>query len=266
MSTSVPPIVFLPTGPQRPSEAAVLAGVPQDINSAFGGNLNFALNTPQGQLASSETAIIGQANNEFLFLSSMLDPAYNYGRWQDGIARIYFLYRNGALPTTVVCTCSGASGVVIPSGALAQDTSGNTYYCVTGGTISGLGTASLSFANQIPGPTPCPSGTLTIIVQTIAGWDSITNPSTGVIGTATETRAAFETRREASVAGNSLGPISAILGAVVKVPGVIDYYGYNNNTSGTVVVNGQAITAYSIYIAAVGGTDAAVAQAIFSRT
>ena len=58
MTTAVPPIVFTPTGLDVPTAAEVLAGVQTDINAAFGGNINPALNTPQGQLASSETAVI----------------------------------------------------------------------------------------------------------------------------------------------------------------------------------------------------------------
>ena len=40
-----------------PSTSAILAGVQEDYNAAFGGDLNSALDTPQGQLISSETAI-----------------------------------------------------------------------------------------------------------------------------------------------------------------------------------------------------------------
>ena len=49
--SAVPPIVFTDAGVVLPTEAAVLAGVQSDYDSAFGGGLNPALNTPQGLLA-----------------------------------------------------------------------------------------------------------------------------------------------------------------------------------------------------------------------
>ncbi|TIR78119.1 MAG: hypothetical protein E5X19_32455, partial [Mesorhizobium sp.] len=76
-----------------------------DINGAFGGVLNPALNTPQGQLASSETAVIDEVNSTFLYFTNQVDPAYATGRMQDAIARIYFIERNPAQPTVVQALC-----------------------------------------------------------------------------------------------------------------------------------------------------------------
>ena len=56
MATSVPTATFGPQGFVAPAEADILAGVQADFTTAFGGNLNPALNTPQGQIASSMTA------------------------------------------------------------------------------------------------------------------------------------------------------------------------------------------------------------------
>lgn len=56
--TNVPSVVFGATGVVLPAEADVLTGVQSDINQAFGGGVNPALNTPKGQLSQSLTAII----------------------------------------------------------------------------------------------------------------------------------------------------------------------------------------------------------------
>ncbi len=57
----VPPIVFSPAGLTVPQPTEVLAGVFADIDEAFGGGLNPALETPQGQLATSQAAIIADS-------------------------------------------------------------------------------------------------------------------------------------------------------------------------------------------------------------
>ena len=120
--TSVPSPTFGPNGFVVPTEQAILAGVIADIQAAFNNKLNLSidnpssLSTPQGQLASSMAALIGQANDTFLLQSQMTDPAYAFGRWQDAIARIYFVYRIGAQPTVLQIVCNGAVNVPIPVG------------------------------------------------------------------------------------------------------------------------------------------------------
>lgn len=263
-TTSVPAPSFGPNGFIAPAESAILAGAQVDINAAFGGNTNPALNTPQGQLATSTTALVGQANNQFLALANGVDPAFASGRMQDAIARIYFLTRNPAQSTALQIACSGATNVNIPVGALIQDQSNNIIACTQAGAIPASGSITLSFAYVATGPTAVPAANGVSIYQSIPGWDSVSVVS-GVVGNVVESRAAFEARRQASVEGNSLGSIGSIIGAVAKVPGVLDFYGYDNSTNGSVTVGGQTIAANSIYICVAGGAAAAVAQAILSK-
>jgi len=260
--TSVPSIQFTSVGFVAPSGPAVLAGVQLDIDAAFGSNLNYGLTTPQGQLSQSWGATIVNANSIFIYYAQQIDPSYASGRFQDAIARIYFLERLPAQPTSLQVACNGAAGVPIPVGSLVQDVSKNLYQCVQPGTIPLSGTITLSFAAVLPGPTPVPQ-TVTL-VQAITGWDSAT-VVTGAIGRNVESRSAFETRRRESVAGNSFGAIGSIIGSVATVPGVLDYFGYNNNTAGTVVIGGVTIDPFSIYIAVAGGAPADVAQAILLK-
>lgn len=266
-ASSVPSLQFTPAGLILPQEADILAGVTVDINAAFGGKLSAALETPQGQLASSLTKIIGDKNDQTVNLVNQVDPAYADGRMQDGIARIYFLTRIPGAPTLVQCTCVGAAGTVIPVGAQAQDTSGNLYLCTQAGTITNTGTITLAFANALNGAIACPAGTLTKIRQAIAGWDTITNVADGVFGNDVESRAAFEHRRQQSVALNSTGWAQAVSAAAFNVPGVLDVYVQGNSTgsSQNYGATTYAIAAHSIYVAVVGGDPAAIAQAIWTK-
>ena len=263
--TNVPAPTWGPNGFIIPATSVVLAGVQADVNAAFGGNLNQALSTPQGQLATSWSAVIDEVNANFLFLTNQFDPAYNSGRYQDAIARIYFLERNPAQPTSVQATCLGAEGTVIPINAIALATDGNHYLCVDGGTIPSSGTITLAFACQVPGPIPCPAGSLNQIVTTIPGWDSITNAEDGVLGNDVESRSAFETRRAASVALNSQGALNSILGAVLSVPNVLDCYVTENTQAIPATIGGVLLAAHSLYVAVVGGDENAIAEAIWSR-
>ena len=266
-TTNVPQIVWSSgTGFISPSGPSILAGVEADYNQAFNVTFNFNLNTPQGQLTSSTAAIIANTDALFVYTSQQFDPAYASGRFQDALCRMYDLERLPAEPTVLQVVCSGLTGIVIPVGALIQDNATNLYSCSQAGTIPSGGSVTLPFAALIPGPIPIPETNNISIYQSVTGWDSTIVAGTGsTVGSNTESTSAFEVRRQDSVAGNSFGAIGSIIGAVAKVPGVVDYYGYNNNTSGTVVVGGVSIPAYSIYVCVAGGTASAVAQAIFSK-
>jgi hypothetical protein len=263
--SSVPPIQFTTEGVILPTDAAILTGVQTDIDTAFGGGVNPSLSTPQGQLATSEAAIVAEKNSEIAYVANQVDPQYASGRFQDAIGRIYFMTRQPAQPTVVICTLGGISGTVIAAGALALDTSGNTYQLLDAVTIGGGGTVSGEFANLVTGPIPCPTGTLTQIYQAISGWDTITNPGDGTLGNLVESSQAFEHRRQASVAANSHGTTDAILAAVFAVPGVLNCY-VIDNPSGNTVNYGSTnypLAPHSIYVAVVGGEAAAIAQAIW---
>lgn len=261
--TAVPTPVFGPTGFVAPSQSAVLAGVQADLNAAFGGNLNPALNTPQGQLATSEASIIGNVNSLFEYYTNQVDPAYASGRMQDAIGRIYFIERLPSEPTVLQIACVG-QGANIPIGALIIDTGNNLYACTGSGTIGPSGTATLSFACTVPGPVVVPGTNAVSIYQAIPGWDGVTVVS-GVVGQNTETRAQFETRRQQSVALNSIGSLPSILGVVLNVSGVLDAYVTENTTNGTLTLGGVTLLPNSLYVAVSGGASAAVAQAIWSK-
>lgn len=265
MSTAVPPVQFTPSGLVLPTESAILAGVQADQNAAFGGNLNPGLNTPQGQLASSEAAIIANANDIFAQIVNQVDPDTSNGFMQDAIGRIYFLSRLPGTPTSVLLTCTGLFGTSIPVGSQAQDTSGNIYVCQEAGIIGAGGNVVLPFANTVNGPIAAPMNTVTQIYQAISGWDSVNNASDGVEGANVETAIAFEFRRKQSVAINGQGSLPAIYAACFAVPGVIDVYVTQNNTGSTINTGSTSfpVIARSVYVAVVGGNALAVATAIW---
>ncbi|HEY6030794.1 MAG TPA: baseplate J/gp47 family protein [Gaiellaceae bacterium] len=266
MGSTVPSPTFGPNGFLVPDELTqILPAVQNDINAALGGGLNPSLETPQGQLASSIAAIVGNTNDAFLQMTQLFDPAYSFGRYQDALGRIYFIERIGAEATVVTATCAGAAGTVIPAGSVAQAADGNLYVCTTQGTIAAGGSVDLPFACVALGPITCPAHSLDQIYRAISGWDSIDNASDGVVGRDTETRAQFEERRYASVAKNAVGFLPALYGALLGVPGVLDAYVTENFTGSPLTINGFTLAAHSLYAAVVGGDQAAVAKAILSK-
>lgn len=269
MSLSNVPIPSLgPNGYVTPSESAILAGVQADQQAAFnasGLKLNPALNTPQGQLATSQSAIIAACFDQFAYIVNQIDPQYASGRMQDAIANIYFLSRNPPTSTVVNVTVGGLPGTVVPVGAQAIDLSGNIYNCTEAVTIPAGGSIGTTFAAAIAGPIACPTGALNAIYIAIPGWDTITNANPGAVGSNVESTSAFALRIGQSVAGNSINTLAAILAAVIEVPNVISTYVTENYTNSPVTVGGVTIAANSLYVCVAGGLAQSVANALFSK-
>lgn len=262
MTTNVPQPTFGSAGFIAPAQSAILAGVQADINAAFGGNLNYSLSTPQGQIASSESSIIGNTYDMFVFYTTQTDPAYATGRMQDAIGRLYNMERIPSAPTVLQLSCSGLPGLTIPVGALVADGNGNQYACTGSGIITPSGSVTLSFSGTVPGPVPVP--TSVSIYQAVPGWDSASVIS-GVVGQNVESRGAFEARRQQQLAANSAGSLPSILGEILDVTGVTDAFVTENTLSVPITLRGVTLAANSLYAAVVGGTAANVAAAIWRK-
>jgi len=262
MTTNVPPITFSDSGVTTPAESAIYTGVIEDLNAAFSTNFDADAATPQGQIATSFAAIIGNIYDTFLDFVNQVDPTYSSGRFQDALGRLYLLERNPATATALQVICTGAADVPILTTALLQDASGNIYQCTVAGTIGSGGTVTLPFACQIMGPIPVPDSVT--IYSAAAGWDAVSIAS-GTLGKAQESRYAFEQRRAAAVSKNGVGFVSAIRGAILALDGVVDAYVVQNNTNAAKEIGGYTLIANSIYVAVQGGTDADVAGAIFTK-
>lgn len=266
--SNVPALQITPDGVVAPDSTTIRAAVMADQNLAFGGDLDVITpSTPQAHLADQLTDNISAANAAVAYYVSQVDPATADGRMQDGIARIYFLDRNGATASVVQALCTGQPSTTLPAGSLASDSNNNLWQSVGDAVFSVGGVVTVPFACLTLGPVLLGIGELTQIAQTSPGWDAITNLSAAVAGSNTETRAAFELRRQQSVAINSKGTPAAIRAAVFAVDGVLDVFVYDNFTNNVVNYGATSypLAPHSVYVGAVGGNPADIAQAVFSR-
>lgn len=265
VTTAVPAVTITATGLAIPDELDILNGRLSDLDTAMGGGMSTSLTTPQGQIAMSDTAIIAAKNDELAELTNLINPDYSSGRYQDGIARIYFIDRIAATGTIVTATCTGLVGTVIPANSVAVDGSGYIYYSLAAATIPATGSIDVVFQNQTTGPIACPIGSLNSIYKAVTGWSSVYNATAGVVGNDVEGRANFEYRRKQSVAKNAVNTLGAIYAAVLAVDGVTDAYVTDNKTGSAVNkgITNYSVLAHSIYVAAYGGLVADIGNAIY---
>lgn len=267
IKTDVPKAVFTDQGLKTPDEIDILSGVFSDLSSAMGGAMSNSLTTPQGQIATSNTAVIEEKNSQLALLANQINPDFSSGRFQDAIGRIYFIERKPALSTAVVATCTGLVGTVIPMGCVAQDNEGYLYYSTVESTIPASGSIDVVFQNGKTGAIACPQGSLNTIYKAVSGWSGIINQSAGVPGSDVESRANFEYRRRQSVAKNAKGTNQSVQGAVLEVENVIDAYVIDNPEPFSVAkgYTNYVLKPHSLYVCVSGGDVESIAKAIFTK-
>lgn len=265
-TTNVPPITWVNGMPVVPTEQQVLAGRQADFTAAYGSGLNLAPTTGQGQVITSDTAIIGDKNAAIAYVSNQVDPDFAEGAWQDALGAIYFLERIAAAGSVKSTTCIGGVGVLIPAGSLIKDPSGYLWAATLDINIGSTGQATGTFQNQTTGPIAWLANTTCTIYTQVDGWDQCVSSADAAQGRNVESRAAFENRRRQSVAINSHGTPPAILGNVLAVPNVLSAYVIDNPTNGTVNVGttNYATVQHSVLVSAYGGNAAQIAQAVWT--
>lgn len=266
-------IIFNPlVGVELPSTQEIREDLGEKIQKAFQTSptdplLNIEPSSPMGQVLDLIVAEIEAKNSEIVFLANMVNPETATGKYLDALAALYGLDRKISEPTVVNCVLTGLKGTVIPYGAIAQDSLGNQYRhsAANGAQVDDTGSVTTTFTAINHGPLEVAAGSVNRIVTTIAGWDSITNPTAGVIGRDEETDAELRNRMIESYAVNATGYVEAIEANLAALEGVLDVRVLENPTNAEVTQYGVAIDPHSILIAIVGGEDSDIAKTIYQR-
>lgn len=228
-------------------------------------DLNTDPETPQGQVIDSETAAIHQKDVELAFLAQQFNPLTASGKWQEALGKIYYIDRKPAINSSAVCTLTGADGTTVTAGALIRSSYDQTLWALNeDATIGADGTTTATFTCQSEGAIQAGAGTLTQIVTTTPGWDSVTNATAAEVGQLVESQAAFEDRRYQSVALNARSTTAAVYARVAEVENVIAAYVTDNKTNVNKTVDGYSLKPHSVYVAVLGGDDDDIAKAIYN--
>jgi uncharacterized phage protein gp47/JayE len=263
-------VSFDATGIIVPTVAEIRAEVVAKIKQIFAtGDTDIEVNTdpsqPMGQVVDLIVAEIAAKNSEIAFLASQYSRKHATGSFLDALNSLYFLDRKTAASTIVQCTCTGLAGTLIPFGALVSDADGRRFRCLSESEIGSTGSALVDFSAVDVGALDVQPETVTRIITTVPGWDSVTNLTAGIQGRLRESDAEFRVRAAESVAYNSHGTVDAIRAAVAALDGVIDVEVLENATNAEVTTLGITIPAHSVAVCVEGGESADLAKAIYEK-
>lgn len=227
-------------------------------------DINTAPETPQGQIIDAETLAITQKDAELAFLANMFNPKIARGIWQDALAEIYFIKRKKAVNSRCYCALTGLNGTVIEKGSKIQSSADNTYWnLLEDAIIQNNGSVIALFECESEGAVIASPNTLTKIITTVAGWDTVNNSQAATVGTLEESQQAFEKRRYDSVALNSRGTTSSVYARVLQLDNVVGCYVVDNKTNIVKTIDDYDLKPHSIYVAVLGGSNQDIAEAIY---
>jgi uncharacterized phage protein gp47/JayE len=251
--------------------AEILDGAPgyPGMRQIYGADINVDANSPDGQMVN----IIAQAKTDVLELSQQIynsfDPDKAVGTSLDARCAINGVIRNAGTKTiqSVVVTTDraltlpGLDTSVTPF--TVADTSGNQYQLVSTYAFVGAASTSLVFQAALIGAVSSLPNTIISIVTVTLGVTGVNNPATyTTLGLNEETDYALRIRRQKSVALPSQGYLEGLIGALLDTTDVTEAMVYENDTN-TIDANG--IPGHSIWCIVKGGTNQAVANAIYVK-
>lgn len=259
---------FTDKGVIAPPTSEIKKDVQALFIKAFGEGLNLDDSTPQGYLIDGITNIIANKNANMIYLINQFNPSFARGIWQNALGNLYFLQRKSATPTIVQCVCTGLPGTVIPGldnptgAAQIQNGGGDIFVCTSTGIIPANGSIMLQFQSAALGEIPAPANSVNRIYRQLQGWDTVNNPTAGVLGSNQESRSAYENRRKNSLALYATGSREAVYSRVFNVENVTDVVVVENDSSEPAIIQGVSLVRNSIYVIVNGGDNTTIAEAI----
>lgn len=249
-----------------PQTSDILAGVQQEYRDAFGADLVVTPDSPQGLLITAEALARAEVVRNNAALANQINPDVAGGVFLDAIMALTGMRRSPATKTVVPgVALAGVAGTVIAAGALAATAAGDRFASLSTVTLDGSGGASVDFAAVEYGPIPCGSGDLTTVVSGVLGWETVTNPNAGVLGSSVQSDQAARALRRNTLAFQGVALAEAITSALYNVEGVRSLAFRENVAATTQVIDGISMVGHSIYACVDGGSDTDVAAALLEN-
>lgn len=256
------------TGLNLESLTDIITQLEDGFKAIYGTNINIDANSPDGQMIN----LFAQAKVDLLECIAQVyasfDPDQAAGSVLDQRLSINGIKRRGATFTRVnvvvttdrVLTLQGKDTSATPF--RISDGSGTEFVLEETATLA-VGANTKIFSAVNAGNVQTLLNTLTTIETITLGVLSVNNPTSPITrGVDEETDTEVKIRRRQSVSLPALGALNATQAALFAVDGVTDAIVYENTSS---VTDSNGIPAHSIWAIVDGGTDANVADAIYSK-
>lgn len=241
----------------KPREV-IVTDINNRFQTAFGTSFDVSPSSPDGQVIGIMADAIYESwlREEAAFNNFV--PSKAFGQGLDDLVAINGISRIVNKPTTVLCTLSGTSGVIVPAGSIVETIEGLQFTTNTTAAIPNDVTATCTTLGAIP-----VDANEVVVISTqnpIVGWTGVDNLEEGVTGIVRQTNAELRAYRNSNTISRGVHTVDAIYQAVANL-NLSHIFVDNNDTDG--VVGG--VPARTIHVVVEGGNRQEIAQAIFQN-
>lgn len=265
------PNIIDATGLQTATRDELVAYFTQQLQEIYGPDINLASDTPDGQWVNIMVQKILDLQDLLVQINNMFDPDNAIGVILDQRVAINGIQRQGGTYTVTPITIVNSQSINLYGlDQTAQaiytiaDNAGNLWELQETQLGVAPGTHSYSFRAATPGAQLTIPNTINVQVTIVLGVTSVNNPTAATtVGVNQESDAELKVRRQKSVSLSSQGYLAGLLAALENINGVSSAFVYENDTNAT---DSDGVPSHSIWVIVAGsGTDADIAQAIYSK-
>lgn len=233
----------------------------ESLYLAIDANWNLDPSTPDGLKLASDAEIFANLDELGQQAYNSKDPTKAKGVDLNIVSSITGTVRKEGTKSNVELTLGGVPGTIINAGEIIESIVDSSQWSTdTSVTIDPGGTIVVQATALIEGATQASIGTLTRIVATVGGWQTVTNLTVATPGTNVETDAQLRLRRSLEVSQPGNNQIDNMIAEIFPIDGVRRVVIPENFTNDT-DING--LPPHSEAPIVDGGVDADVALAIF---
>ena len=250
------------TGVIVPDTATTRTAVENEFKQIFGQDFITDPETPQGQWIDAETTSRQSVARNNAAVANQINPNLAGGPFLDAIWALTFGGRSTGRRSTVSATVAGVSGTILSAGSRARTTAGAEFRVVNAITIPAGGSIAGNFESVEIGAIEAGVNTLTVIVDPVLGWETVTNGAPAALGQSVESDQQARLRRNNELALIGRSVPAAVISNVSAVSGVRSLAFLENITNATANIGGISLVAHSIWTVVDGGADNAIAMAL----
>lgn len=209
------------TGLIVPDTSIILTQVQDEWKQAFGADLIVTADTPQGVMIVAETSARSNAVDNNAAVANQINPNEAGGIFFDAIWALTGGERDGEEQTVVLgVLVTGVPFTSIPKGVQAKTTDDDIFQSMASIALDSSGNGVVDFQSVEFGAIPCPTSSLTTVVSGVLGWETVTNPNAGVLGSTAQSDQSGRAERNNTLALNGISIAEAITSALNYVTGV----------------------------------------------
>ena len=214
-----------PQGFNKKTLEILLSDIAAAQRATFGEAFDTSTSTPQGQLNGTFASALAEAWELLEAAYHGFDPDAAADYLLTVLAGLTGTERRPAAPSTVALTLNLNAGATVNAGALIAHASRPDIVFELDAPVTNGGGSPASFPGTATctrtGPVPALAGSLTVIVNAVSGWNTVTNPTDAVEGRDVDNDILLRQRREAQLAlrgGSTAAAIRADLLDVASEP------------------------------------------------